>query len=287
MIENKKIKVGLVIPTYNVEKTISKVLFSVASALDDCSLDILIIDNNSSDKTISKVQSYLQSNPRFAEHVSLIQHKRNYGYGCSIKSGFEYFSSKAVSHLMIIHGDHQVDPAWLMEKLIGTVKLKPDTDLVLASRFKAESSIENYSILRRFGNYFFNVITTFCSGHRMSDSGTAMILVRNDILNNVPFRNLSNSWQFHPQLNILIYGVPGIQIEEIAMDWADSEADSTVPLFRYGLILLEMLLLYWVRKKIMHKSPQDAFTRDPIPQNREFVVLKGSYDANAIKAGCL
>ena len=247
-IKKNNFKVGLVMPVFNVEKTISKVLDSVASTLDEGSLDILIIDNNSSDKTISIVQMYLQANPEFARHVTLIQHKSNYGYGCSIKSGFEYFSSKTVSHVMIIHGDNQVDPAWLMEKLIGTVKLKPDTDLVLASRFKPESSIENYSILRRLGNYFFNAMTTFCSGHRMSDSGTAMIIVRNDIINKVPFRNLSNSWQFHPQLNILLYGVPGIRIAEIPMDWADSEADSTVPLFRYGLILLKMLLWYWFKK---------------------------------------
>lgn len=271
--ENKNLKVGLVMPIYNVEKTISKVLDSVATTLDEGCLDILIVDNSSSDKTISMVQMYLQSNPGFAAHVTLIQHKSNYGYGCSIKSGFEYFSSKTVSHVMIIHGDHQVDPAWLMEKLIGTVKLKPDTDLVLASRFKPESSIENYSILRRLGNYFFNAMTTFCSGHRMSDSGTAMIIVRNDIINKVPFRSLSNSWQFHPQLNILLYGVPGIRIEEIPMDWADSEADSTIPLFRYGLILLEMLLVYWFKKNVLHKLPQDTFPHDPIPKNREFVVL--------------
>ena len=260
-------------PVFNVGKTISMVLDSIASSLDERSIDILIIDNNSSDKTISIVQMYLQVNPRFAEHVTLIQHKSNYGYGCSIKLGFEYFSSKTVSHVMIIHGDNQVDPAWLMKKLIGTVKLKPDIDLVLASRFRPESNIENYSILRRLGNYFFNAMTTFCSGHRMSDSGTAMIIVRNDIINKVPFRNLSNSWQFHPQLNILLYGVPGIRIAEIPMDWADSESDSTVPLLRYGLILLKMLLWYWFKKNVLKKSPQETFPLDAIPLDREFSVF--------------
>lgn len=274
--ENKNLKVGLVMPIYNVEKTISKVLESVATTFDEGFLEILIIDNCSNDNTISMVQTYLHLNPAFAAHVTLIQHKSNYGYGCSIKSGFEYFSLKTVSHIMIIHGDHQVDPAWLVKRLIGTVKLKPDTDLVLASRFKPESSIENYSFLRRLGNYFFNSMTTFCSGHNMSDSGTAMIIVRNDIIKKVPFCNLSNSWQFHPQLNILLYGVPGIRIEEISMDWADSEADSTVPLFRYGLILLEMLIVYWFKKNVLHKLPQDRFPHDPTPQNRTFVVLNNS-----------
>jgi hypothetical protein len=120
------------------------------------------------------------------------------------------------------------------------------------------------------------MMTTFCSGHHMSDSGTAMIIVRNDIITKISFQNLSNSWQFHPQCNILLYSLPDIKIEEISMDWADSEADSTVPLFRYGLILLKMLLLYWFKKNILKKSSQEIFPIDVIPVNREFSILYSS-----------
>lgn len=270
------LKVGLVIPVFNVEKTIAKVLSSIATAFTEDIYEILIIDNHSNDKTLTIIQEYLIKNPELSSHMTIIQHKNNYGYGCSVKSGFEYFSTRDVSHVMVIHGDHQVDPAWLMGKLLGAIKLKPDTDLVLASRFKPESSIENYSALRKFGNYFFNITTTFCSGHRMSDSGTAMIIVRNDTLQKVPYSNLSNSWQFHPQLNILLYGIPDIHIKEIPMSWADSEADSTVPLFRYGFILLKMLLVYWFKKNVLKKSPQETFPFDPIPANRQFIVFTES-----------
>jgi glycosyltransferase involved in cell wall biosynthesis len=270
------LKVGLILPIYNVEKTISNVLERIACAFDEASLDILIIDNMSSDQTILGVQLYLQSNPKFAAHVTLIQHKDNYGYGCSIKSGLEYFSSKIVSYVMIVHGDYQVDPAWLISKLIGSIKLKPDVDLVLASRFKAESNIEDYSVVRKIGNYFFNTITTLCTGHRMSDSGTAMIIVRTEILKKVPFQNLSNSWQFHPQFNIFLYSIPNVLIEEVPMDWADSEADSTVPLFGYGVILLKMLLVYWFKKNVLHKPSHSSFPKTPIPYNRQFVFLNKS-----------
>jgi len=274
------LKVGLVIPVFNVEKTIAKVLRSIATAFTEDVFEILVIDNHSTDKTQLIIQEYLINNPELFSHVTIIQHNDNYGYGCSVKAGFEYFSTRDVSHVMVIHGDHQVDPAWLIGKLLGAIKLKPDTDLVLASRFKPESSIENYSALRKFGNYFFNATTTFCSGHRMSDSGTAMIIVRNDILQRVPFRNLSNSWQFHPQLNILLYGIPKVRIEEIPMDWADSDADSTVPLFRYGFILLKMLLLFWFKKNVLKKPPQEAFPLDPIPPTRQFTVFTKAETGN-------
>lgn len=273
MKEKTSFKIGLIIPVFNVERTIEKVLVSVAAILNRNVFDILIIDNNSSDRTISIIQNYLHDNSVLSSCVTVLQNKANYGYGCSIKVGFDHFSNQDVPHIMVIHGDYQVEPAWLIKKLLAPIELKPQTDLVLASRFKPESSLENYSLLRKLGNYFFNKMTAFCSGHRMSDAGTAMIIIRNESLQKVPFRTLSNSWQFHPQLNILLYSIPGICIEEVAMDWADSDADSSVPLFHYGFILLKMLLLYWFKKNILKKSQYKAFDSEPIPLNREFVIF--------------
>lgn len=266
------IRVGLVIPVFNVERTIGKVLASIAGSLDDELAEILLIDNHSTDATRSIIRDCLAQYPDLAALVTVIEHAENYGYGCSIKGGFDYFSGRDVTHVMVIHGDHQVDPAWLIGKLLGAIRADEATDLVLASRFKPESGIQNYSLLRKLGNYFFNATTTFCSGHRMSDSGTAMIVVRNDLLRKVPVRNLSNSWQFHPQLNILLYGVPGVRIQEIPMNWEDSDAASTVPLLRYGLILLKMLVAFWFKKNVRRMSPLDIFPAEPIPAHRRFAI---------------
>lgn len=274
------IQVGLVIPIFNVERTIGKVLDSIASSLDEDIAEILLIDNRSTDATLSIVHDRLGVHTDLASLVTIIQHEENYGYGCSIKGGFDHFSHRDVSHVMVIHGDHQVDPAWLIDKLLFSLREDERTDLVLASRFKPESDIRDYSLLRKAGNYFFNTTTTMCSGHRMSDSGTAMIVARNSLLQKVPFRNLSNSWQFHPQLNILLYSVPGVRIREIPMNWADSDADSTVPLIRYGLILLKMLMLYWFRKNIRRTPAAEIFPVEPIPAHRRFTLAMDSVGRN-------
>lgn len=277
-----KLQVGLVIPVFNVERTIGKVLTSIAGSMTDELAEILIIDNHSTDATLSIINAKLAAHPDLAALVTLIQHEENYGYGCSIKGGFDYFTRRDVSHVMVIHGDHQVDPAWLIGKLLAAIRTNDGTDLVLASRFKPESGIQNYSLLRKLGNHFFNATTTFCSGHHMSDSGTAMVVMRQSLLQKVPFRNLSNSWQFHPQLNILLYGVPGVRIQEIPMDWADSDADSTVPLIQYGLILLKMLLLYWFRKNVKRMPPAEIFPVESVPDHRRFKVLAQSVDRDFV-----
>ena len=281
------LRVGLVIPVFNVEKTIRKVLERVETMLLADDFEILIIDNHSGDDTLPIIYRCLAESPALAAHVTLIQHSANYGYGCSIKAGFEYFCERDVTHIMVIHGDHQVDPAWLIGRLLEPIKTQSNTDLVLGSRFERESSIENYSLLRRLGNYFFNAVTTFCSGHKMSDSGTAMIIVRREVLERIPFQKLSNTWQFHPQLNILLFETPGIRTEEIAMDWADSDAKSTVPLFRYGMLLLKMLTSYWAKKNLLSMSPADIFTAEPVPFDRRFQMVSAAADGAVVQEAAI
>ncbi len=268
-----KLKIGLVIPVFNVEKAIGKVLHSITGARLNEIHEILIIDNNSTDNTLQIVQDFLRNYSQFIGHVSIMQHVQNYGYGCSVKAGFDYFLARDVSHILLIHGDYQVDSATLIKSQLEVIKQNPETDVVLASRFKPESGIDDYSMMRTFGNYFFNVITFICSGYRMSDAGTAMILARNSTLHNVPVRTLSNSWQFHPQLNILLHGIKNIRIQEVPMDWSDSDVASTLPIVRYGLTLLKMLIGYWFKKNILRQPPHMLFPSDPMPAYREFKML--------------
>jgi len=269
----KQIKAGLIIPVFNVENTIEKVLASINSkVLDDIS-EIRIIDNHSSDKTVENINKFMERNPEFARRVSMVLCKENCGYGHSIKTGFTYFLGRPVTHIVVIHGDHQVDPTWLIDTLLAPIKKSSNVDVVLASRFMRESNLQNYSLVRKLGNYFFNLTTFFCTGLLMSDSGTAMIAIKKSTLSQVNFYNLSNSWQFHPQLNILLYDNKEIQIAEVSMNWTDSEAKSSVPLIMYGLKLLKMLLEYRVAKTILRKNPDEIFPANSInlEQNRSIV----------------
>ncbi|MER2519189.1 MAG: glycosyltransferase family 2 protein [Bdellovibrionales bacterium] len=270
------LKVGLIIPVFNVEKTIAKVLAGIPQKFFEDISEILVVDNHSSDNTVPVIMGFMNEHPDFASHVTFIQHAENYGYGGSIKAGFEYFINRGMTHAMIFHGDHQVDPAWQIGLLLSIIKDKPQTDLVMSSRFLSESKIENYSLLRTVGNYFFNAVTTLCSGCKMSDAGTAIIVARCDALSRVPFRNLSNTWQFHPQLNILIHKLPNVQVVETTLNWSDSEAGSSVPLIRYGLILLRMLVRYWYKTNVLRQKPEQAFPVDSVRADRRYTVLMQS-----------
>ena len=66
------IQVGLVIPVFNVERTIGKVLDSIAHSLDEDIAEVLLIDNCSTDATLSIVQERLAAHPALAALVTVI-----------------------------------------------------------------------------------------------------------------------------------------------------------------------------------------------------------------------
>ena len=268
------LNIGIVLPVFNVDKTISKVLSSIDEALSNLEFrfNLLIIDNDSTDQTLSLIKKYYSKNPKFSENVTILVNEVNDGYGSSIKVGFKYFISQPVSHLIIIHGDYQTSPLKLINTFISTYQKNPEIDFILASRFMKESGIENYSLVRKLGNYFFNYLTYFCCGHKISDNGAAMIMIKANILKDLPFSSLSNTWQFHPQFNILLFENK-LKHTEFPMKWEDSDAVSSISLVPYGIKLLKILLSYWLNKNIFKKEIDARFKPEPLPSEKKSNIL--------------
>ena len=259
-------KIGVSIPAYNVENTILKVLEAFSPSTLEKLDEILVIDNNSADSTARKVQDVVSGSSHLSKKVSLIKHAKNYGYGESQKTAFQYFIDTGKTHVMIIHGDNQGNAEVIATNFLKTWEAQPDIDVIVASRFTKESDISKYSLARRLGNYFFNFLTHIVTGQKMSDSGTGIIFIKTEVLKKLPFKSFTGTWQFHPEMNILLYENKDLKLKEIPLHWADSEAVPTIKLFQYCVKLSYILIRYSVLKNIFRKSPEKIFLRDS-PQN--------------------
>lgn len=268
------LRTGVILPVYNVEKTIDSVLSDFTPELLANIDEILIIDNCSNDRTRSLIFDQLKTNPLLCPKVSLILNDENYGYGSSIKAGFTHFSRRPVDRIAVLHSDLQVRPSWLLSRFFEALQRNPEVDFVLASRFMSGSDISHYSWKRIAGNHFFNWMTSICTGLKMSDAGAAMIIVRRELIARLPFTDLSNSWYFHPQLNILLYDDKNVRFCEIPLHWEDSESDSSLQLFHYGLTLLKMLCRFGLYRRLLQWEPRAIFQPDPLPQRRYTLLEK-------------
>jgi mannose-6-phosphate isomerase len=265
---------GIIITTFNVEKTIGKVLDAFSPELLEQIAEILVVDNHSEDATASIVRERIRPDTLLGSRLTLFQNAQNYGYGSSVKAGMAYFENTGVTHIGVVHGDHQNDPRVLLTDLIAAAKQTPSPDVVLASRFLSTSDVSNYSLVRKLGNLFFNYFTYLCTGVRISDSGTAMILVRRQALAKLPIAKLSSTWHFHPQMNILTFSDPSIRTAEIPMVWADSEAGSSLKLFRYGWELAKLLCRYAWLRRVLGMAPEQGFRQQTLPPDRRYEITR-------------
>lgn len=96
---SRKFKFTILILTYNSQKHIVKLVRSLFKYLKGVSYEILIIDNGSTDKTIS-----LLNKKEFSE-IRIIQRKMNYGFGQSINWGVKFAKGE---YLLILNPDTEV-----------------------------------------------------------------------------------------------------------------------------------------------------------------------------------
>ena len=131
-------RVAVIIPAYNEEKTIQ----SVIRSLKKYNVDIIVVDDNSSDNT-----HVLASN----EQAKVVKHCENLGYEKAIETGFETAISIDCGYAITFDADGQHDPS-LIPKF--TEAFSQGYELVLAVRNR----------FPRFSEYLFSYFSKFAYG---------------------------------------------------------------------------------------------------------------------------
>lgn len=110
----------IIIPAYNEEKSISKVITDLKSNSYD---NILVVDDGSKDKTAEIAKKH---------NVKVIRHFINRGQGAALQTGTEYALRNGTE--VIVHFD--ADGQFLAEDIDDLIKaLKEGYDIALGSRF--------------------------------------------------------------------------------------------------------------------------------------------------------
>ena len=113
---------SIAVPSYNVEQYLNKCLDSFSDERLKAGLEVLIVNDGSTDRTEEIAQSYVE---RYPEIFRLIN-KENGGHGSAVNAGIENATGK---YFRIVDGDDWVHTD-NMVKLIGLLE-KVNTDLVV------------------------------------------------------------------------------------------------------------------------------------------------------------
>jgi glycosyltransferase involved in cell wall biosynthesis len=119
----EKGKLLIVIPAFNEQHNILKVVRDIRENIPDC--DILIVNDCSLDSTSSVA--------RKAEGVKVVDLPFNLGIGGAVQTGFKYAHAHGYSYMVQIDGDGQHLPKEV-DKLYSTM-VRSGSDMVIGSRF--------------------------------------------------------------------------------------------------------------------------------------------------------
>ena len=140
---------SIVLPTYNERENIHLVLKDIFHLASDYSLEILIVDDNSTDGTSEIVKSLAKKDSR----IRLIRRVGRSGLSSAIQEGL-LNSTSDLAVVMDADGQHQVSDALFAVKEL----IESKADLVVGSRFLSQARIRGLSKRRVIGSNSANIL---------------------------------------------------------------------------------------------------------------------------------
>ena len=187
-------KLSIVIPVFNEEKTIEKLIERVAGVdLGKIDKEIIIIDDGSTDGTSKILSKITKKNKR----LILLKHKKNLGKGWALRTGFKKVSGEVV---VIQDGDMEYDPNDF-KKMITKMGEK-GVRVVYGSR-RIEPKNKQYSGLGFYaGGLFLTHMANFLYGCHITDEPTCYKMIDKKLLGDLKIE--AKRFEFCPEVTAKI-----------------------------------------------------------------------------------
>jgi glycosyltransferase involved in cell wall biosynthesis len=177
-------KISVVIPVFNEHETITEILGRVRRALDARDVEIVVVDDGSTDGTREVLRS--------VTGIRLIEHERNQGKGAALRTGFASVTGDVV---IVQDADLEYDPRDY-PKLLEPIE-DGRADVVFGSRFLGGP----HRVLL-FWHYMANKLLTWLSNIftnlNLSDMETGYKVFRRSVLDKIHVR--SDRFNFEPEI---------------------------------------------------------------------------------------
>ena len=152
-------KLLIVIPAFNEESEIGKVINKIPPNIPGISkIELLVINDGSTDRTPDIARSM---------GIKVIDNYKNMGVGFSFGKGLDYAVDNGFDMMVNIDGDGQFDPADI-SKLLKPI-LDESAEFVTASRFIDRKPILNMPIAKLLGNRLMSLLISRLVGKKYQD----------------------------------------------------------------------------------------------------------------------
>lgn len=199
-------------PAYNEEATIQTILTTLASVklLHNISMEIIVVNDCSRDKTAERLQQFIDSNPQV--NIRAFHHEKNKGKGAALHTGI---ANATGDYTIVQDADLEYDPVEFNDLLKPVIER--NADVVYGSRFIGGNPHRILFYWHSIGNKFLTSLSNMFSNLNLTDMETCYKLVRTSILQSIKLKE--NRFGFEPELTQKLAKIKKITIYEVGISY--------------------------------------------------------------------
>ena len=228
---NKNTKLSIVVPCFNEENTIEKIIDKIIkySPYDN---EIIVIDDCSNDKSKQILESEIKN-----KISRLIVNEKNYGKGYSVRKGIEAATGDII---LIQDADLEYDPSdyfKLVEPIIAGY-----ADVVYGSRFIGSEEKRILYYWHSLGNKVLTTFSNMFSNLNLTDMEVCYKVFRSNIIKKIKLKE--NRFGFEPEITAKI-AKQKLRIYEVGVKYYGRKySDGKKITWKDGLAAIKCILYY-------------------------------------------
>jgi len=186
----RRVKLSLIIPCYNEDKTLGGCVDSVLAIQDEeLELELIVVDDCSKDDSLRVARRLVERTPG----MRLLRHEVNQGKGAALRTGIAGATGDFVA---IQDADREYDPQDLKRLLVPL--REGVADVVLGSRFLSSGYHRVLYYWHSLGNRFLTTLSNMLTDLNLTDMETCYKVFRRDIIQSIKIEE--NRFGFEPEV---------------------------------------------------------------------------------------